>query len=318
MLRNPIYAGWRVIDKKRDTAPSASNYKRDGRQGDRPKIPRAPEDIIRVKVIDAGLVSESDFAQAQQIMDLKKKRHWRTNPDFTSPYAYHGHLTCAECGELVYTYSNARGGRYYVCKAKQYPKSTDHGCTTSNMRRERLEPQLDAIFSERLTDLGFLGELVQEHERRIASPVSVVALGRIEAETSILTAKRERVLSAFFDGVIGGPERDERLAGIRADLKVNEGLLAQNTPVTLMTAEALESICSTFHDWEFLNMKDKRRILAASAAEVRVANDSIQDFYLNVPLSRHDEMTRTVTGYFIMTTTRLYVPFALISSNSSR
>jgi DNA invertase Pin-like site-specific DNA recombinase len=292
ILRNPIYTGWRVIDQKRDTSPSASKFKRDGRQGDRPKIRRAPDEIIRVKVIDVGLVSQTEFEQVQQIMDLKKKLHWRTNPEHVSPYAYHGHLSCAECGELVYTYSNARGGRYYVCKAKQYPRSTEHKCATTYMRREFLEPQLDLLFSARLTDPVLLRELVREHERRMEDPVSVAALTRVEKEIANLAAKRERVLSAFFDGVIAGPERDSHLAGIEAELKVNQGLVAQHTPVEHATTEVLDSICWTFHDWEFLNVADKRRILASTAAEIRVANSSIHGLYINVPESRHNEISR--------------------------
>jgi site-specific DNA recombinase len=293
ILRNPIYTGWRVIDKKRDTSPSASNHKLNGRQGDRPKIPRAPDEIIRVKVIDDGLISQADFEQAQQIMDRKKRHHWRTNPDHVSAYAYHGYLSCAECGELVYTYTNNRGGYYYVCKAKQYPQSTDHKCATKYMRRESLEPQLDLVFSERLTDPVFLRELVQEHERRSDNPVSAAVLIRVETEISNLAAKRDRVLGAFFDGVIGGPERDSRLAGIEADLKVNQGLLEQNSPVAPIATEVLDSICSAFHDWEFLNMQDKRRILAATGADIRVANSSVQGLYVNLPEPRHNEITRT-------------------------
>ena len=293
ILRNPIYTGWRIIDMKRDLSPSATKHKRDGRQGDRPKIRRAPDEIIRIKVIDDGLISPADFAQAQRIMDRKKKHHWRTNPDFVSAYAYHGHLSCAECGELVYTYTNIRGGKYYVCKAKQYPKSTDHKCATTYMRRESLEPQLDLIFSERLTDPAFLRELVQEQERRMDNPVAAAVLARVETEISNLAAKRERILGAFFDGVIGGPERDTRLAGIEVDLKVNQGLLAQNSPVEPMATEALDSICTTFHDWEFLNMQDKRRILAATGADIRVANSSIHGVYINLPEPRHNEITHT-------------------------
>jgi hypothetical protein len=111
-----------------------------------------------------------------------------------------------------------------------------------------------------------------------------------------LGAKRERVLSAYFDGVIDGAERDSRLASIGTELKVNEGLVAQHTPIEHTTTEVLESICSTFHDWEFLNVAEKRRILASTGAEIVVANNSINGVYINLPESRHDEMTRTDRG----------------------
>ena len=52
MLRNPIYKGIRVIDTRRDLS---SRYPRaDGRQGDRPKIKRLPDDVSRVRVFPKG------------------------------------------------------------------------------------------------------------------------------------------------------------------------------------------------------------------------------------------------------------------------
>jgi Recombinase len=61
MLRNPIYCGWRIISQKRDPSPSAHKAKPDGRQADRPKINKSPDEVIRIKVIDEPLVSEEDF-----------------------------------------------------------------------------------------------------------------------------------------------------------------------------------------------------------------------------------------------------------------
>ena len=123
-------------------------------------------------------------------------------------------------------------------------------------------------------------------------PVSVAALSRVETEIANLAAKRERVLSAFFDGVIASSERDSHLAGIEAELKVNQALVAQHTPVEHATTEVLESICWTFHDWEFLNVADKRRILASTGADIRVANSSIHGLCINLPESRHNELSR--------------------------
>jgi hypothetical protein len=159
-----------------------------------------------------------------------------------------------------------------------------------------LEPQLDLLFSARLTDPGLLRDLVREHERQMENPSSVAALARVETEISNLTAKRERILSAYFDGVISGPERDSRLADVDAELKVNRGLVAQHTPVEHATTEVLDSICWTFHDWEFLPMTEKRRILASTGADVRVSNSTIHGLYINLPEPRHDEITRTGRG----------------------
>src|SRR5581483_425350 len=77
ILRNPIFIGWRVIAEKRDLSPRARRTKVDGRQKDRPKMRREPEDVIRVKVIDEPLISEADFARVQKVMALKQSHHWK-------------------------------------------------------------------------------------------------------------------------------------------------------------------------------------------------------------------------------------------------
>src|SRR6202011_4355134 len=117
----------------------------DGRQGDRPKIPRAPEDILRVPVIKQPLVTEDEFGRAQRIMDLKKQRHWRSESNRDSNHhrwTYNGFLTCSSCRNLVYTAFRRRD--YYVCSAK---RTKGLGCETRYMRREMLEEKLDSLFS---------------------------------------------------------------------------------------------------------------------------------------------------------------------------
>ncbi len=295
ILRNPIYTGWRVIDKKRDTSAAALRVKADGRQGDRPKIARAPDEVIRLRVIQEPLITEAEFLQAQQIMDLKRARHWRADPEHVSPYAYRGHLSCAVCRELVYTYSNARGGHYYVCKAKQYPKQAGHRCATAYMRREVLEPKLDSLFAERLTDRGFLRELVGEYERRARSGSGAASLTRIQSELLALQGKKQRILDAFFDGVISIAERSARLAAIERDVGVNQDLLLRHTPAPGVTAEVLEDICTAFYEWEFLAVAEKRKILAAEVPEIRVADGIVHGLSLRVP-SRQYGMTRDRAG----------------------
>jgi len=50
ILRNPIWMGWRVIDKKRDSSAAARRTGKDGRQGDRRKILRAPDESRRLRI----------------------------------------------------------------------------------------------------------------------------------------------------------------------------------------------------------------------------------------------------------------------------
>src|SRR5262249_33462609 len=58
ILSNPIYIGWRVIDRKSDQSLAGKVDATDARQGYRKMIPRAADEIINVKVIDDPLISE--------------------------------------------------------------------------------------------------------------------------------------------------------------------------------------------------------------------------------------------------------------------
>jgi hypothetical protein len=95
--------GWRVIDKRRDLSAAGRYSKADGRQGDRRKIARAAEDVIRIRVISEPLISEEDFQTVQRIMDLKQAKHWRTQSNVEHRFTYNGFLTCASCGQVVHT-----------------------------------------------------------------------------------------------------------------------------------------------------------------------------------------------------------------------
>ncbi len=297
IMRNPIYTGWRVIDKKRDTSAGARRTKAGGRQGDRPKIARAAEEVIRIKVIAEPLICQADFQRVQAIMEMKRKRHWRHNENYEHQYVYNGFLTCAACGELIYTYRNRKERRYYVCKAKQYPSQAKHRCQTCYMRKETLEPALDELFAHRLTDPGFLREVLDEHERSSRHGVEKVNVERLERQLQVLQSKRERVLDAYFDNVIPREECDRRLAAIDHDLKLAHELLArETTSAAPVEADQIAWLLEPLVDWKFLNREGKRRILTALGSEVSVANYGIQSISLFPPdtsLPRQCETTRT-------------------------
>jgi len=295
ILRNPIYMGWRVIDRRRDPSPAALRVKRDGRQADRPKILRPADEVIRIRVIDQPLVTEAEYLQAQEIMSRKRERHWRARPDYKSPYTYHGHLSCAECDELVYSYSNSRGGEYYVCKAKQYPRQVGRKCSTRYMKRQELESNLDRLLGNRLVDRGFLMALVEEFERRIQDPAEEASTERVKRRLKELEAKRERVLSTFFDGRMSVAERDSHLDQIGSETNTCTDQLSRTSAPAPVSLDALADVCSVFQGWEFLEPEAKRKLLAITVPEIRVANSEVKELTLLLPGARHNELSREDT-----------------------
>lgn len=290
MLRNPIYTGWRVIDKKRDMTPAGKYPTKDGRQGDRRTIQRAPDEVIRVRVIDDPLISESDFALVQQILGMKKAFHWRTAPGYEQRYTYNGYLDCT-CQAPVYS----KFGRhdYYVCKVK---------CGTKYMRRDRLDPYLDQLFAKQLSNEKFLRRIAKSKRQ----PQSNVEQVRKQIEA--LTAKRERVLDAFFDGAITETERDKRTVEIEREKQIFSDLLRRDEPAQV-DAETLAKQFKVFRQFDLLSRDQKRRLLNTITPRIIVANYQVEGMFCG--LFGGDQRSLTDRAVVGTDANRIYLPLKL-------
>jgi DNA invertase Pin-like site-specific DNA recombinase len=275
IMRNPIWTGWRVIDKKRDSTAAGRYVGQNGRQADRRKIARAPEDVIRVQVIAKPLISDSDFQCVQRIMDLKQKRHWRSQPELEHRFTYNGFLTCSGCGEMIHTAFARRD--YYICKGRRIA----HKCDTKYMDRTKLEALLDALFAESLTDRGFLDRCVEELKGRWKHDDSAVRTQRLTAQLTSLRGKRARVIDTFLEGVITREDRDLRLAPIDRDIEVCQSLLMQTAPCPMVATETLVEAFSDLLEWKYWTRDQKRSVLAALTPDIRVANYQVTALGLN-------------------------------------
>jgi site-specific DNA recombinase len=308
MMRNPIYCGWRVYDKRRDPSPGALRTKADGRQADRPKISRPPAEVIRVKVLDPPLVSEEDFQRVQQILDLKKQNHWRVRTDYPHRFIYNGLLRCAECGNLVYTHTRpASGDRHaqdwYVCKSRttaerRARKSKGLGsCLNPYMVRQRLEESIDELLSDRLSNRAFLEQIASAYVSQSTKTTARVGSSAIRDELDRLEKKRRRVLAAYFENHIHRDEYESLLSGIETDKKCYQDLLleAHQTPRLLSAADLAEAF-GPFVDWKFLSREDKRIILQSLTPEIHVRDYRVVGVSLVTSCLRHDEVNHTGRG----------------------
>lgn len=283
IMRNPIWTGWRVIDEKRDNSASGRYASINGRQADRRKIPRAADEIIRVKVIDQPLVSEAVFLTVQQIMDLKEKKHWRTRTDYEHRFTYNGFLTCSVCGEIIHTALARRD--YYVCKGRRI----GHACNTEYMGRERLETVLDALFSRSLSTPAFLERCIGELMCRPENNVSVARVQRLTSEIAHSREKRGRVINSFLDGVLTREERDQRLAVIDRSTQVAQGMLLQERPSTSLDLGVLTEMLAPLAEWDFWDRKQKRSLLAALVPDIRVADYKVASLGLNPTIFSNED-----------------------------
>jgi DNA invertase Pin-like site-specific DNA recombinase len=291
IMRNPIWKGWRVIDKKRDTSASGRYSSINGRQTDRRKIARSPEEVIRVQVIAEPLISEEDFLTVQRIMDLKQARHWRTQPDVEHRFTYNGFLTCSVCGEVVHTAFARRD--YYACKGRRGA----HTCNTKYMAREKLESRLDHLFADRLTSPEFLECCIEELEKRQAHDDSAARVHRLAAEVTSLQEKRARVVDVFLDGAIGRDDRNLRLATIDRDIQATQGLLTHCNPAALIDLESLVEAFAALPEWEYWTREHKRSLLAAMVPDIRVADYEVVALGLDLTMFSNNDTRRDTDSW---------------------
>ncbi len=297
ILRNPIYTGVRVVDKRRDTSARARKTREGGKQGDRPKILRAPEEVIRVRVIDDGLITESDFQKAQQLMDAKKKNHWRGQGK-ARRFTYNGFLICGACERLVYT--AYQRDDYYVCKGRRHG-----GCETGYMRRDILDPLIDSLLATELTDIDFLNQIESRWQAQANRNDDASRLQRLEAQLGGLQAKRGRILDAYVDGALERGERDRRLAEISTEMTRISDLILRSETRPVMTARDLADIFQVFEGYQFLEREHKRRLLSVTVPEIKVANYRIEGLYL---FERSSEVSHTDKAYLV---TPRYIPLGV-------
>lgn len=288
MLRNPIYTGWRVIDQKRDLSPGGRLTKADGRQGDRKKIKRAPEDVIRVQVIREPLISEADHVRVLEILDTKKQRHWRYREGTGGRFTYNGFLICASCGEIIYT--ALMRDDYYVCRARR----TEKKCQAPIMRRDRMEEKLDDLFSKRLTDRAYLKEIIDLMTAQRASTRGKNSIQRLRAQIEQLKGKRVRVIDAYTDGAIDRNDRDLRLMKIDNDIhRSTESLLREAPDNQVITPESLSLAFVPLLHWRFLGREHKRRLLSALIKDIHVEKYNVHGITLRSLFGFSNEVTHT-------------------------
>jgi DNA invertase Pin-like site-specific DNA recombinase len=293
VLENPIYTGWRVYDERRD--PSGGGYvaRPGGRQGYRRKIDRPPDEVIRVRVLD-GIVSDQDFARAQQLIELKRKKHWQGRTGVPERYTYNGFLICGECGQRLYTHSSQH--EYYICKTRQTRERRKRAslnlepCSNKYMLRRKLEPKIDSLIGEKLQDSAFLARVLRDYGDRLVScsrhESPTVDEPAVVRKLEDLRAKKERVVDAFFEGVIDRVQRNEKLQDVDREIDLYSGLLGASfgspEPPPLLTLEAMLQAIEPLADWEFLTRHDRRRLLQQLCPEISIYRYTVKSLTLNV------------------------------------
>jgi len=289
LLENPIYAGWRVYDQKRDPSPTAYVPRPDGRQGYRKKMKRLADEVIRVRVLNEALVSDEDFERVQQIVQFKRRKHWRSYENKSPRYTYNGFLICGACNSLVYTHSSKHD--FYACKSahpREKQKRAAIGldkCDNRYMLRTKLEPKLDFLLGEKLREPEFLGSTLDKYNGtlEVAGTSSGQSQQAVSAKITGLQEKRSRVLDSFFDALISKEECAHRIDAIDRELEAFEHLLAASAQRQLpASTDLIRAVLEPLAEWEFLEREDKRALLSILCPEISVFRYTIKTVALNL------------------------------------
>jgi hypothetical protein len=150
-------------------------------------------------------------------------------------------------------------------------------CKTRYIRATVIEPKIEELLSVRLQDDSFLGRIAEAYFESLEMPIGVSDATAIRRQVENLTAKRGRILEAFFDGTMERSQRDEQLARVDAELKAYQGMVATSTVArSSVSAADLADLFSAFVEMPFLQRDDKRALLRGLGIEIFVSGYEIR------------------------------------------
>ena len=292
ILLNPIYTGWRIITHKGDPTQDAEELcapvwdetlqREVLKRKHRRRILRDPEEVIRVKVLEPGLVPEALFQHVGQLLrdktDSIHQAHLMLGP--SQPWVYTGMLFCGKCGSPLYSRVRNRASSYYVCRDRIAARGGSSQCEAPNMRRPELEEKLNEFFHKQFTNEKFLGAIVKSYQSDTGNGTSAHRKVYLTQQRDSLLAKRGRIADSYNDGVYGKAERDRRLAQVDEALAANERQLAELPEHVEVTNEGLAELLAPLFEWPHLGRDERRKLLAARFQKIAVADYRVTSLFL--------------------------------------
>jgi hypothetical protein len=149
------------------------------------------------------------------------------------------------------------------------------------MHQERLEAELDRLFSREFTRTHFYTEVFKKHIGGESRKNRAKRRAQLEARQKALADKRERIIDFALEGVYDQSERDRRLQPVRDELATNQRLLD----------DLVEAPMPTYAEWEYLMQPfrrgfsglpadEKRRLITSRFQNIRVKNYRVVSLYL--------------------------------------
>jgi len=289
LLKNEIYIGFRTYTEKRG---AEKVIKPDGRQSDRKKVKRAPDEIIKVKVINEPLIDEKTFLKAQEIIKTKNRRYNSKRSKKGERFLYAGFLKCGSCGQIMYSTSGGRNHQkdYYLCRSKNYVWVRKNGrsdCQTRYLQREVVDHNVTSFISEILTDKDYMLKLIEIALSSDDFQELRAEIGIVKGMLKRIRAKRTKILDLYGEGLFSRDELNQKVnelndqtAALKMRLaKLKEGEALKNN---IHVYESIEPVVTTLTEFPYWTSAQKRSLLQSQIPEISITNDGIDGFKLGV------------------------------------
>ena len=288
LLRNEIYIGYRVYTQKRS---HEKNIKANGRQGDRKKVKRSPDEIIKVKVIDEPAVTESVFREALKQVNKKNNEYHKKKSKAGQRFLYSGFLRCGVCGEMMYSTSGGKNRKkdYYYCRNKNsyyVKKKGGHVCSSSYLQKQTVENTIDCFVTEKLTEPDYLKELIMASLDCDESSRTEAMIKGLEKELKKITNKKSKILDLYGDGIFTKQELDNKVSLLNDEVSEIEIKLLNIKDRALnieqfASGEIILPFVSALAEFSYWQPSEKRTFLRSQIPEITLTKEGITASLLN-------------------------------------
>jgi site-specific DNA recombinase len=293
LLKNEIYIGYRSYTEKRGAEKKIGS---DGRQTDRAKIQRSPDEIIKVRVIDDPLIDEATFQKAQDLMRSKNRRYHAKRSRAGQRFLYSGFLKCGCCGEIMYSTSGGRNHHrdYYLCKSKNYlwvRKNGSSDCKTRYLPRDKVDHNVTSFISEALTDKDYLEKIITAALSSETYQEQKAESDMLEGMLTRISVKKDKLLDLYSDGIFNKDELNNKVSELNdqeSALKLR--LLKARASQGLSPDRIHESILPivlTLEAFPYWTPRQKRTFMKSQLPEITITNDGLSGFTIGVSTPRN-------------------------------
>lgn len=289
LLRNEIYIGNRLYTEKRGPEKAV---KPNGRQGDRKKVKRSPDEVIRVTVIEKPAVDEDLFWRAQEIITAKNRSFHSIRSKPGQRFLYSGFLVCGVCGEKIYSTSGGCNHQkdYYYCRSKNYRWSkirADRKCPSHYLSKAEVETTVTSFISEQLTSMDYLKRIVQLSLSAAGLKDTQVEIDQLSKLIRDTKAKLSRVLDLYVDKVVSKDALDKKAQDLNRELAalcMRQKRLedTQQLKDRIRSEDTISKIVTSLVEFPFWTASQKRSFLRSQLPKISIKREGVSGFTLNV------------------------------------